>query len=233
MSKRVPLVASAVLMATVGFSQTPQSRVPLTVPELVKRSSSAVVQIVASGETGGQMLGSGFVVSEDGKIVTNFHVIEGANSATVKLANGSSLPVKGILAQDANKDLVILKVDGGNLKWLEIDSMFKLQVGDHVVAIGSPLGFEGTVSDGIVSAIRTDEEEKTWIQTTAPVSHGNSGGPLLNMHGRVVGVIARGMNPNEGQNLNFAIPAFKVAKLLSRDLSISPLGNECTTIASQ
>jgi hypothetical protein len=200
---------------------------------LVKRTTNAVVQIVASDDTGGQSLGSGFFVSQDGKIVSNFHVIEGTNSAIVKLANGSSLPVKGILAEDANKDLVILKVDGRKLEFLNLDSTFELQVGDHVVAIGSPLGFEGTVSDGIVSAVRSDEKDKTWIQTTAPVSHGNSGGPLLNMHGNVVGVIARGMNPGEGQNLNFAIPALEVVRLLSlsSDLSISPLGNECTNIA--
>ena len=122
MSKRVPLVASVILMVTAGFSQTPQSMGALTVPELVKRTSNAVVQIVASDETGEEKLGSGFVVSQDGKIVTNFHVIEGANSAIVKLANGSSLPVKGILAQDADKDLVILKVNGRNFESLNLDS---------------------------------------------------------------------------------------------------------------
>ncbi len=231
MSKRVPLVAAAIVMVTAGFSQTPQSMGALTVPELVKRTSNAVVQIVTSDETGEQKLGSGFVVSQDGKIVTNFHVIEGANSAIVKLTNGSSLPVKGILAQDADKDLVILKVNGRNFESLNLDSKLSLQVGDHVVAIGSPLGLEGTVSDGIVSAIRVDEEDKTWIQTTAPVSHGNSGGPLLNMRGKVVGVITRGLNPGEGQNLNFAIPALEVARLLSSNSPTSPLGNDCTSIA--
>jgi hypothetical protein len=189
------------------------------------------VQIVVSDDTGGQSLGSGFLVSEDGKIVTNFHVIEGASSAVAKLAEGSTLPVAGILAQDANEDLVVLKIDGTKLRFLTLASTFDLQVGDHVVAIGSPLGLEGTVSDGIISAIRSDEQHKTWIQTSAPVSHGNSGGPLLNMRGNVVGVIARGMNPGEGQNLNFAIPAFEVAQLLRGDLTMSPLANECTSIA--
>lgn len=233
MDKRVLLVALVILMATSAFPQTPQRSAPMTVPELVKRTTNAVVQIVASDDTGQQTLGSGFVVSQDGTIVTNFHVIEDANSAIAKFANGSFLPVQGILAQDGKKDLVILKVDGRNLESLSLDSTSALQVGDHVVAIGNPLGLGGTVSDGIVSAIRSDEEGKTWIQTTAPVSHGNSGGPLLNMHGKVVGVITRGVNPEEGQNLNFAIPAFEVAQLLWSDWSISPLGNDCTSIAKE
>jgi Trypsin-like peptidase domain len=82
------------------------------------------------------------------------------------------------------------------------------------VAIGSPLGLEGTVSDGIVSALRS-EANKSWIQTTAPVSHGNSGGPLLDMRGNVVGVITSGISAQKGQNLNFAIPSDDVKTLLS------------------
>jgi hypothetical protein len=112
-------------------------------------------------------------------------------------------------------------------------------VGDHVVAIGSPLGLEGTVSDGIVSAIRRDEQDRTWIQTDAPVSHGNSGGPLLDMHGKVIGVITRGTEG--GQNLNFAIPAYEIERLQSnvstveaKNFEYSPLRwNACTYIAKQ
>ena len=91
--------------------------------------------------------------------------------------------------------------------------MNTLHVGDHVVAIGSPLGLEGTVSDGIVSAIR-DIQSKKWIQTTAPASHGNSGGPLLDMSNHVVGVITSGVNPELGQNLNFAASSNEVTDLL-------------------
>jgi hypothetical protein len=87
------------------------------------------------------------------------------------------------------------------------------QPGDHVIAIGSPLGLEGTVTDGVISSFR-EMDGKKWIQTTAPVSHGNSGGPLLNMNNEVVGVISMGVNPEAGQNLNFAIPSSELTALL-------------------
>ena len=185
-----------------------------TVADVVKRSSDAVVLIVTSNSAGQETaLGSGFLVSADGEIVTNYHVIKEAHSAIVKLSNGAFFPVAGVLASEADKDLAIIKVNGKNLPFLSLGDVDKLHVGDHVVAIGSPLGLEGTVSDGIVSAVR-DVASKKWIQTTAPVSHGNSGGPLLDMNDQVVGVITWGVNLELGQNLNFAAPSTEVMALL-------------------
>jgi S1-C subfamily serine protease len=185
-----------------------------TVADIVKRSSDAVVLIVISDSAGQETaLGSGFLVSADGEIVTNHHVIKEAHSAIVKLSNGAFFPVTGVLASDADKDLAIIKVNGKDLPFLTLGDIDKLHTGDHVVAIGSPLGLEGTVSDGIVSAIR-DVADKKWIQTTAPVSHGNSGGPLLDMSDHVVGVITWGINLEVGQNLNFAAPSSEVQTLL-------------------
>ncbi|MGA2923796.1 MAG: trypsin-like peptidase domain-containing protein [Candidatus Sulfotelmatobacter sp.] len=184
------------------------------VADVVKRSSDAVVLIVISNSAGQETaLGSGFLVSADGEIVTNYHVIKDANSAIVKLSNGAFFPVNGVLVSDANKDLAIIKVSGKNLPFLTLGDIDNLHVGDHVVAIGSPLGLEGTASDGIVSALR-DVASRKWIQTTAPVSHGNSGGPLLDMNDRVVGVITWGVNLELGQNLNFAAPCSGVKELL-------------------
>ena len=184
------------------------------VADVVKRSSDAVVLIVISDSAGQETaLGSGFLVSADGEIVTNYHVIKEAHSAIVKLSNGAFFPVSGVLASDADKDLAIIKVKGKNLPFLTLGDIDKLHVGDHVVAIGSPLGLEGTASDGIVSALR-DVASKKWIQTTAPVSHGNSGGPLLDMSNHVVGVITWGVNLELGQNLNFAAPSSEVTALL-------------------
>jgi hypothetical protein len=128
-----------------------------------------------------------------------------------------------VLAVDADRDLVLLKVSGRRLPYLALAPTEGLQVGDHVVAIGSPLGLEGSVSDGIVSALRNEEQGANWIQTTAPVSHGNSGGPLLDMRGKVVGVITAGVNPGEGQNLNFAIPSDEVKLLFSMQGALSPV----------
>ncbi len=184
------------------------------VADIVKQSCDAVVLIVISDSSGQETaLGSGFLISADGQIVTNYHVIKDAHSAIVKLSNGSFFPVSGVVASDAKKDLAIIKVNGKNLPFLPLTNVDKVQVGSHVVAIGSPLGLEGTVSDGVVSAIR-DSDGVKWIQTTAPVSHGNSGGPLLDMGNHVVGVITMGINPGAGQNLNFAIPSDEVANLL-------------------
>jgi S1-C subfamily serine protease len=192
----------------------PYSLAQETVADIVKRSSDAVVLIVISDSAGQETaLGSGFLVSADGEIVTNHHVIKEAHSATVKLSNGAFFPVNGVLADDADKDLAIIKVNGKNLPFLPLGDIDKLRVGDHVVAIGSPLGLEGTVSDGIVSAIR-DVANKKWIQTTAPASHGNSGGPLLDMSDHVVGVVTMGVNLEVGQNLNFAVPSSEVQALL-------------------
>ena len=131
------------------------------VAEVVKRSSESVVQIVVSDASGQQAaLGSGFLISADGRIVTNDHVIKGGHSAIVKLTNGAFFPVEGILAADPDKDIAIIKVAGKNLPFLALANSDAVHVGDHVVAIGSPLGLEGTVSDGIISALREDGPNK-------------------------------------------------------------------------
>lgn len=218
------LLSSLAIKPFLGQSRPAQSGGQLTVTEIVRQTSAAVVQIVVSDESGKEFaLGSGFIVSADGKIVTNFHVIEGAHSAVAKLANGSYFPIAGVLAADADRDLVLLQVEESGLPFLTLGSTAGLQVGDQVVAIGSPLGLEGTVSDGIVSAIRNEAQGKHWIQTTAPVSHGNSGGPLLDMRGKVVGVISAGVDPGEGQNLNFAIPSDEVKLLFSMQGELSTI----------
>lgn len=184
------------------------------VADVVKQSSDAVVLIVIANSAGEETaLGSGFLISADGEIVTNHHVIKDAHSAIVKLSNGAFFPVSGVLADDSERDLAVIKVKGKSLPFLSLGDIDKLHVGDHVVAIGSPLGLEGTVSDGIVSAVR-DVNNKKWIQTTAPASHGNSGGPLLDMSNHVVGVITMGVNPELGQNLNFAVPCSEIAALV-------------------
>jgi S1-C subfamily serine protease len=200
------------LVAVMMWAAAPRAQE--TVADIVKRSSDAVVLIVISDSAGQETaLGSGFLVSADGEIVTNYHVIKEAHSAIVKLSNGAFFPVSGVLVSDTDKDLAIIKVSGKNLPFLTLEDIDKLRTGDHVVAIGSPLGLEGTVSDGIVSAIR-DVANKKWIQTTAPVSHGNSGGPLLDMNDHVVGVVTMGVNLDVGQNLNFAVPCSEVHALL-------------------
>src|SRR5215472_6901072 len=208
------LSASLPAGQTVAQQNKSESQHQQDVADVVKKSRDAVVLIVISDSAGQETaLGSGFLVSAEGEIVTNHHVIKDAHSAIVKLSNGAFFPVSGALADDSQRDLAVIKVNGKNLPFLSLAETDKVQVGDHVVAIGSPLGLEGTVSDGIISAIR-DVNNKKWLQTTAPVSHGNSGGPLLDMSNHVVGVITAGVNAEMGQNLNFAVPCSEVAALV-------------------
>ncbi len=211
-------VSSFLLLSPRGIAQ--QSSGDMS--QLVKSSIDAVVLIVVndvSGKSVGQ--GSGFLVSSDGRIVTNHHVIDGAYSAAVKLNNGAFFPVEGIIADDPEHDLALIKVSGKSLPYLGLEDSDTLTVGQRVLAIGSPLGLENSVSDGIVSGFRKFEDGKNWIQTTAPTSHGNSGGPLLVMDGRVAGVLT--LKASEGENLNFAVPSKLIVPLLANS-NVQPLG---------
>jgi len=197
--------------------------------QLVKSSIDAVVLIVVNDASGKLVLeGSGFLVSSDGRIVTNHHVIASASSASVKLNNGAFFPVEGIIADDPEHDLALIKVPGKNLPYLSLEDSDSLSVGQHVLAIGSPLGLENSVSDGIVSGFRKDADGKNWIQTTAPASHGNSGGPLLVMDGKVAGVLT--WKVGEGENLNFAVPSKMIAPLMTSS-HVQPLGSVSNVVA--
>jgi hypothetical protein len=133
--------------------------------------------------------GSGFLISKDGRVVTNYHVIRNGRSALVKLPNGTFFTVDGVLASDKIRDVAIIEAHGSDFRTLTLGDSDRLQVGEEVVAIGNPLSLESTVSNGIVSAIRTVEDEGgKFVQITAPISPGSSGGPLFNMAGQVVGI---------------------------------------------
>ncbi len=185
------------------------------VPTLTRGALPSVVLVVTFDKSGKEIRqGSGFVVSGDGKVVTNYHVIEGVSSALIKFTNGAFYSLDGVLAADQNKDIAVLKASGRDFPSLPLGDSDNVQVGEAVIAIGSPLALEATVSNGIVSAIRDLDEGKTRaIQTTAAISPGSSGGVLLNFRGQVIGITAFQMA--NGQNLNFAIPANYIKPLLS------------------
>jgi hypothetical protein len=162
--------------------------------------------------------GSGFVVSRDGRIVTNYHVIKSGSSAIVKLPDGAFFPVDGLIAFDKDSDIAIIKAHGENFRTVTLGDSGRVQVGDEVIAIGNPLSLESTVSNGIVSAIRTIEEKGgKFLQITAPISPGSSGGPLFNTAGEVVGITT--LYLKGGENLNFAIPVDGAKRLLRENLS--------------
>ncbi len=148
--------------------------------------------------------GSGFFIEKDGKAVTNFHVLEDAYSAVVTVPDGTEYNVKGILGYDMQGDLAILQVDGNNFPFLSAGDSDEVTSGEKIYAIGSPLGLSNTISEGIVSGINRTIKNIPYIQITAAISHGSSGGALLNEKGQVIGITSAEIAT--GQNLNFAIP---------------------------
>lgn len=176
---------------------------PLSLEELSARATAAVVLVqVEAGERSRQ--GSGFLVQQDGLILTNHHVIRGATSARVRLSTGDVYDRVSVLATDERRDLAILKISGFALPTLPLGNSDDVRIGTDIVAIGSPMGLENTVSTGIVSGRRTEPEGFRLLQITAPASTGSSGGPVLDRAGRVVGIAASQFR--NGQNLNFAVP---------------------------
>ncbi len=166
-------------------------------------------------------LGSGFIV-EKGVIATNLHVIEGASFGHVFLiGNDTKHKINGYFAIDEDNDLALLSVPTITGKALSLFEGDYPQIGERIYAIGNPKGLSGTISEGIVSGIRTQGGNKL-IQITAPISPGSSGGPVINNDGKVIGVAVGAMK--DGQNLNFAIPSALIMGLLnSQDSTVSSL----------
>jgi V8-like Glu-specific endopeptidase len=212
----VPLLLAA--MSAQNAPSTTKGR-HLDIPAISREANGAIVSIVMSDKEGHPIAqGSGFFISKDGRLVTNYHVIKNGSSAVVKRPDGAFFVVDGVLASDKDRDVAIVKVNGNSFKALTLGDSDRLQVGEEVVAIGNPLSLESTVSNGIVSAIRTIEDEGgKFVQITAPISPGSSGGPLFNMAGEVVGITTSHIKG--GENLNFAIPINAVKPTLLPRLS--------------
>jgi len=168
------------------------------------------------GFGGEQSLGSGFILWSDGYIVTNHHVVKNAKEIVVRLSDRRQFPAE-LVGSDERSDLALLKIDAKNLPAVKIADMKKTRVGDWVVAIGSPFGFDYTVTAGIISAKGRNldtEQYVPFIQTDAAVNPGNSGGPLFNLKGEVVGVNSQIYSQNGGfQGVAFAIPIDVTAKI--------------------
>ena len=180
---------TVVRQVTVTDSQ-PAANSALSVSALYDRVHQGVVTIKVTTPQG-QALGSGFVIDSEGHIVTNDHVVDGASSISVEFSDGSTYDAQ-LVGTDASTDIGVIKVDApsSELTPLQLGDSGALQVGDEVVAIGSPLGLNETVTSGIVSALnRTITSPNNFsindaIQTDAAINHGNSGGPLLDSRGR-------------------------------------------------
>ncbi len=204
---RCCLLTLSVLMASLSTAQE-----AVDWSSLVEKVMPAVVTIVSADEKD-IVRGSGFVISSDGKIVTNFHVVAGKRNILARRSDGSFLTIKGILASDEANDLAVLQAEGRNLPFVRLGDSEKVKVGEAICVIGSPMLLERTVSSGIFSAVMKLRDGRKLLQITAPISKGSSGSPVFNRRGEVIGVA--NFTLSEGQNPNFAVPSNAVKVLLS------------------
>jgi len=221
-------VSNAALAASSGTS---------TVGQIYKRTSAAVVEIsvTSSGQTtpfgdgqgSQQAQGSGFVYDTQGHVITNQHVVDNAQSVSVRFANGKTYPAT-VVGTDPSTDVAVIDVDApaSELRPLTLADSSAVEVGDGVIAIGSPFGLEQTVTTGIVSALHrqiTAPNNFTIddaIQTDAAINHGNSGGPLLDLDGKVIGVNSQIESDSGGNDgIGFAVPSDTVGKIAGAIIS--------------
>jgi tetratricopeptide (TPR) repeat protein len=189
--------------------------------ELVKNIQPAVATVVAYDVNGNvASLGTGFFISKQGILVTNYHVLFGKFNAEIKTAGGENYPIKTIVAQNQTTDLLKVRVDipAERIRWLEV-SEEPPAIAQHVVVVGSPMGLELSVSDGIVSSVREIPGAGTFYQISAPISPGSSGSPVVDMKGKVVGVAT--FQFIQGQNLNFAIASQSIIELQTNQPGLS------------
>jgi len=209
----------ALILSQVFLIHSASAKLPDFV-ELVEKSQPSVVSISTtitikrrslfsrqSGSSRGPS-GSGFIISKDGYVLTNNHVIDGVDKVFVRLHNGKDLEAE-IVGTDAETDIALLKITGKKFRPFKIGDIDKAKVGSWVLAIGAPFGFDQTVTAGIISAKgrSVGEQYIPYIQTDVAINPGNSGGPLINMDGRVVGINSKILSTSGGSNgLSFSIP---------------------------
>jgi putative serine protease PepD len=210
----------------------------LTVGQIAKASIPSVVEVDATegasqspfpggSQGGGTAQGTGFMYDSKGDIVTIDHVISGSSSVSVKLSDGSSYKAT-VVGSDPSTDLAVLLIDApaSKLVPLALADSSKVSIGDGVVAIGNPFGLDGSVTSGIVSALNReiaapdDTPIEGAIQTDAAINHGNSGGPLLNLQGQVIGVTSQIQSDSGGNDgVGFAVPSNTVSSIASQLIS--------------
>jgi hypothetical protein len=201
---------AGVAMIVFGLNASPASAAD-SIPHLVAKAKPATVKIVALDENWSPIKsGTGFFISPDGLIVTNYHVVQGAAHLAARTNEGATFEFQRVVAQPQGVDLAILKFSADGVSFLKLGESTDAVEGQQVIVIGSPEGLQGTVSEGIISAFR---ENRSMIQITAPISHGSSGSPVLDENGQVIGVAT--LVVQEGQNLGFAIAVEEVTRALA------------------
>ncbi len=184
----------------------------LDAEQISAQCSDAVFYIEVYDESGTAFAsGSGFFIGANGLAVTNYHVIDGASSATITMTDGSVYDVLGAYDYSVDKDIALLQVDCSGVPYLSAGDTSTIVGGAAVYAIGSPLGLSNTITQGIISNVNRVLYDHSYIQTSAAISHGSSGGPLINKYGQVIGIITATLE--EGQNFNLATPYTYISTL--------------------
>jgi peroxiredoxin len=205
-----PRIAMSLLIVRAATPQAPNNNL-LTASELFKKVSPAVA-LIELEDGNARFQGSGFIVSSDGKILTNYHVIVNAKTATVRLANGDTYDTVEVIDIDRRKDIALLKIKAVDLPYVSLGKSADVEIGATVFAISNPEGLKNTLSQGLISAVREGDGFRLF-QMSAPISHGSSGGPVFNNKGEVIAIAKGGID--QGQNLNFSIPIDYARGMLS------------------
>lgn len=198
------IVATSTIILVDKFSYN-----KLTAEEIFNLIAPSTVEINAEGDTF-ISTGTGCFIDNKGTVVTNYHVIESCHTINIKTQDGSTYKVESVLGFDKDRDLAIIKTDNNNSIPIELKTD-KVKTGEKVYTLGSSLGLTGTFSEGIISSASREIEGFEFIQITAPISIGNSGGPLVDEFGKVLGITTGAFS--EGQNLNLAIPTSAISEI--------------------
>jgi len=198
-----PLLAATALLAL--FAACPSARADFA--QAADKIRDAVVTVTLE-----KRMGAGCIINGEGYILTNKHVVAEAKAATIKLANGDELPAQ-LVAADSARDLLLLKVDRQHLPTVTFASSAKLKQGAEVAALGAPFGLSDTLTKGIVSSVSRDIDGHKYVQIDAALNQGNSGGPIINEQGQVVGVAT--LVAKKAENMGFAIPSDDVMAFLN------------------
>lgn len=192
----------------------------MPIPDLVEQVSDSVMLLRTFDGRGDKLgVGTGFVVRGDGVVVTNYHVIKGASKLEAKTSDEATLFCTGVITFDEDRDIALLKLNAKNLPALVLADPDDVRIGEPVVAIGSPLGLEHSVSNGIVSAKRRDGDTDLF-QVTSPISPGSSGSPLLRSNGEVLAMAS--FHAAAGHSVNFGVSSVHIANLLRVADKIEP-----------
>lgn len=200
---------STLLLTTILLCGCNADNTGLSGEEIFNKLSDSTVEITAANDY--QMsTGSGFYIDKKGTVVTNYHVIEGCTEVLVTTNDGGTYSVENVMGYDKELDVAILSTTRKNSLPVEVREELAT-TGEKIYTLGSSLGLTGTFSEGIVSTAQRELNDKTFIQISAPISSGNSGGPLVDSKGKVLGITSAGFD--DGQNLNLAIPISVISQI--------------------